>query len=55
MVQTHQHLHLVFCSQEVGLVQLRREDLLTVLSHRTLHRATRTICLIDTATPDYLI
>jgi hypothetical protein len=51
VVEAHQHLYLILCSQEVRLVQLGREDLPRVFANSPLHSATGAVCIGVTLRP----
>lgn len=45
VVEAHQHLHFILGSEEVGLVELGREDLPRVFADSPLHSATGAVCV----------
>lgn len=43
VIESDQHLYLILGSEEICLVELGCKDLLAVLAHCSLHRATRAV------------
>jgi hypothetical protein len=51
MIQSDQHLHLVFRSKKISLVKLGSENLLAIFTNCPLHRTGRAVLIDDGIRP----